>query len=58
MRESPFHIVNCFKSFDFKLFFVYTLNLLKAPLGTFSHEFSLFLQTFDLIQNLLNVALK
>jgi len=23
LRESPFHIVSCLKSFDFKLFFVY-----------------------------------
>ena len=32
LRESPFHIVNCLKLFDFKLFFVYTLKLLKGPL--------------------------
>ena len=32
LRESPFHIVNCLKLFDFALFFVYTLKLLKGPL--------------------------
>jgi len=32
LRESPFHIVNCLKLFDFTLFFVYTLKLLKGPL--------------------------
>ena len=31
-RRSPFYIVNCLKLFDFTLFFVYTLNLLKGPL--------------------------
>jgi len=34
LRESPFQIVNCLKLFDFTLFFVYTLKLLKAPFGT------------------------
>ena len=32
LRESLFHIVNCLKLFDFTLFFVYTLELLKGPL--------------------------
>jgi len=32
LRESPFHIVNCLKSFDFTLFIVYTIKLLKGPL--------------------------
>jgi len=32
LRESPFYIVNCLKLFDFTLFFVYTLKLLKGPL--------------------------
>jgi len=32
LRESPFHIVNCLKLFDFTLFFVYALKLLKGPL--------------------------
>ena len=31
LREGPFHIVNCLKLFDFTLFFVYTLKLLKGP---------------------------
>jgi len=31
LHEGPFRIVNCLKSIDFKLFFVYTLNLLKVP---------------------------
>jgi len=30
LRESPFHIASCLKLFDFKLFFVYTLNLLRS----------------------------
>ena len=29
LRESPFHFVNCLKSFDFKLFFFCTLQLLR-----------------------------
>jgi len=32
LRESPFHIVNCLNPFDFTLFFVCTLKLLKGPL--------------------------
>ena len=32
LRESPFHTVNCLKLFDFTLFFIYALKLLKAPL--------------------------
>jgi len=32
LRDSPFHTVNCLKLFDFTLFFVYTLKLLKGPL--------------------------
>jgi len=32
LRESTFHIANCLKLFDFTLFFVYTLKLLKGPL--------------------------
>jgi len=32
LRESPFHIVNILKLFDFKLLFIYTLNLLRWPL--------------------------
>jgi len=35
LRESPFHIVNCLKLFDFTLFFVYTLQLLKGHLWHF-----------------------
>jgi len=57
LRESPFLIVNCLKSFDFKLFFVYTLNVLK---GLFWHVCILFLLYFDkhdLHQSLLNVLL-
>jgi len=44
LRESPFHIVNCLKLFDFTLFFVYTLKLLKGPLIFF---FALFLLYFE-----------
>jgi len=36
LRESPFHIVNCLKFFDFTLFFVHTLKLLKGPLIFFA----------------------
>jgi len=32
LRESQFHILNCFKLFNFTLFFVYTLKLIKGPL--------------------------
>ena len=32
LRESPIHFLNCLKLFDFTLFFVYTLKLLKGPL--------------------------
>jgi len=31
LHESPFHVVNCLKLFDFTLCFVYTLKLLKDP---------------------------
>jgi len=31
LRKNPFRNVNCLKSFDFALFFVYTLKLLKNP---------------------------
>jgi len=31
LREGPFHTVNCLQSFVFKLFFTYTLDLLKVP---------------------------
>ena len=30
LLESPFHIVNCLKSFNLKSFFAHTLNLLRA----------------------------
>jgi len=49
LRESPFHIVNCLKLFDFTLFFVYTLKLLKDPLWHFS---VLLWKTYDLLQSL------
>jgi len=32
LRENPFHTANCLKLFDFTLFFVYTLKLLKGRL--------------------------
>ena len=32
LRESPFHIINCLKLFDFTLFFAYTLKLVKGSL--------------------------
>ena len=32
LRESPFHMVNYLKLFNFALFFVYTLKFLKSPL--------------------------
>ena len=31
LGESTFYIVNCLKSFGFKLFFVYTFKLLRSP---------------------------
>jgi len=40
LRESPFHIVNCLKLFNFTLFFVYTLKMLKGLLWRiFLHYF-------------------
>jgi len=39
LGESPFHIANCLKLFDFTLFSVYTLNMLKSP---FWHIFLLY----------------
>jgi len=30
LRESQFHFVNCLKSFDFKLFFVHALKLMRG----------------------------
>jgi len=35
LRESPFHIVNCLKLFNFTFFFVYALTLLKGHLWHF-----------------------
>jgi len=52
LRESAFHIVNCLKSLDFKLLFVYTLKFLRGPCGTFSHNFCVILKTYDLVQSL------
>jgi len=50
LRESPFHIVNCLKSFDF-------LKLLSGPIWHMMHIiFALFWKTYDLLQSLLNVA--
>jgi len=49
LRERTFHIVNCLKVFDFTLFFVYTLKLLKGPFGTI---FALFWKTYNLFQSL------
>ena len=34
LRENPFHILKCLKSYDFKLFFFYTLKLLWGPYVT------------------------
>jgi len=31
LRVGPFHAVDCVKSVDFKMFFVYILNLLRVP---------------------------
>ena len=39
LRESTFQIVNFLKSFHFKFFFVYTLNLLRDPFWQISHNF-------------------
>ena len=38
LRESTFYTINCLKSFDFKLIFVYTFKLLRAPFGTLAHN--------------------
>ena len=50
LRESLFHTVNYLKLFDFILFFVYTLKLLKGP--PLVHIFALFWKTYDLLQGL------
>jgi len=56
LRESQFHIVNCLKSFDFKLFYVYTV--VEGPfLARLHTRFALFCQTYGLLQSL-NVALE
>jgi len=39
LRESSLRIVNCLKSFDFKLFFVYTLHLLRGPYWSICTKF-------------------
>jgi len=51
LRESPFHIVNFLKSFDFKLFFAYTLKLLwvPCPLTHLHIIFALLWKTCDLL---------
>jgi len=54
----PFALQNGLNSFDFKLFFVYTLKLLRSPFGTLAHNFALFWKTYELLQGLLNVALE
>jgi len=51
LRESPFHTVNCLKSFDFKLFFVYAL-VVEGLFGTFI----LTKEKLHLHQSLLNVT--
>ena len=51
--ENAFHNKNCLKSFDFKVSFVYTFNLLRTPFGTFAHNFCFFWQTYDFLQSLL-----
>jgi len=50
LRETHFHIANCLKSFDFKLFFVYTLKSLRGSSVTSHIIFVLFGQTYDLLQ--------
>jgi len=42
LRESSFRIVNCLKSFDFKMFFVYTLHLLRSPYWRICTKFLLY----------------
>jgi len=53
LRESTFYIVNCLKSFGFKLFFVYTFKLLRGP---FRHICTKILLYFDKHMSLSNVA--
>jgi len=56
LRESQFHIANCLKSFDFKLFFVYTV--VEGPFFARWHTlFALFCQTYGLLQNPFNPAI-
>ena len=53
LRESPFHVVNCLKSFDFILFFVHTLKLLRGPFVTFAHNFCIILKNIWLVSELI-----
>jgi len=41
LLESIVHTVNCLKSFDFKLLFVYTLKDLSLAYSHISHNFDL-----------------
>ena len=45
-------MVNCCKSFDFKLFFVYTLKLLRIPIWHFAHNFCFILTDIRLASEL------
>ena len=59
LRESPFGTVNCLKLFDFTLFFIYTLKLLKGPLW---HIFLLYFEKHmtccRVVHQLLNKAMR
>jgi len=57
-RESPLYTVNCFKSFDCKLFFAYALQLLRGSLTHLHIAFSLSWKTYGMLQSLLYVALR
>jgi len=47
--EIPFHIVNCLKSFHFKLFFVYVLTCWGGPFHAFARKFCFCLKNIWLV---------
>ena len=52
LHQSPFHMVNCWKSFDYNLFFAYTLKLLRIPIWHFAHNFCFILTDIWLASDL------
>jgi len=55
LRETPFHMVNCLKPFDFKLFCVCTLKW-GAAFGTLAHNFCFVLTNIWLASELIKCS--